>query len=151
MEKSNKLSYLSFAIEDEMFAISVTKVLEVLQKIKITRVPSSPKHVEGVINFRGEIIPIFDTRTKFGLPKRSEADKFVIIVLQMQSEADTYIIGAIADAVKDVLTISNTDINPDSNMGRNFNSDFFEGIAKIDENFTTLLKADKVFLADEKA
>ncbi|MCK5537918.1 MAG: chemotaxis protein CheW, partial [Bacteroidales bacterium] len=72
MEKSNKLSYLSFAIEDEMFAISVTKVLEVLQKIKITRVPSSPKHVEGVINFRGEIIPIFDTRTKFGLPKRSE-------------------------------------------------------------------------------
>ncbi len=146
MEKKNKSTYLSFVINNEMFAISVSKVLEVLQKQKIARVPNAPEHVRGVINFRGEIVPVFETRTKFGLPDRAEAEKYVVIVLQLQSKNDTTTIGAVVDAVKDVLTIAESEIKPVPKMSSNFNTEFLDGIAKINDQFTMLLNADKVFL-----
>lgn len=151
MENIDKSTYLSFTIKEEMFAIPVTKVLEVLQRQKITRVPNSPEHVKGVINFRGEIIPVFETRLKFGLPKRENEDKYVIIVLQIQTTEnnETLTIGAVADTVKDVLTIANTRIKPVPQMSKNYNTEYLDGITKITDKFALLLNTDKVFSEEE--
>lgn len=145
MENIKTLTYLSFSIKEEMFAIPVTNVLEVLQKQKTTRVPNAPDHVEGVINFRGQIIPLLDTRSKFGLPLREENEKHVVIVLQIINEDKTRIIGAMADKVKDVITIDENKIEAVPQLSASFNSEFLTGITRIDSNFTMLLDTNKTF------
>ena len=151
MENSNKYTYLSFKINNEMFAIPIIKVLEILQEQKITRVPNTPKDVKGVINFRGDIIPVFETRTKFGLPERKEGKKSIMIVIEMKTENNKLVVGAIVDTAKDVITIPQKDIKPVPKMSSNFNADFLDGIAKIKEKFIMLLNTDKVFSEDEIA
>ncbi len=151
MKNSNKYTYLSFKINNEMFAIPIIKVLEILQEQKITRVPNAPKDVKGVINFRGDIIPIFETRTKFGLPEREKGKKSIMIVIEIKTENNKLIVGAIVDSAKDVITIPKENIKQVPTMSKNFNTDFLDGIAKIKEKFIMLLNTDKVFSEDEIA
>ena len=105
--------YLSFLISDDLFAISVLKVLEVLQKQSITKVPNAPGYIMGIINFRGEVVPVFDTRIRFNHNPRLESDPFVIIILDLANKDDTSMrIGAVVDSVSDVITFTEDDIKP---------------------------------------
>ena len=142
-------TYLSFVIGDEQFAVNVTKVLEVLQKQKITKVPNAPNYIKGIINFRGEVVPVFETRTKFNLSEREAEKSYVIIVLDLISGQENMRIGAIVDKVKDVFAINDTDIKPVPHMSNNYNTDFMQGIVKINDSFILLLNVDKVFTSDE--
>lgn len=142
-------TYLSFTIGSERFAVNVSRVLEVLQKQVVTPVPNSPEYFNGVINFRGEIIPVVDTRVKFNLPASEFDDKHVIIVIEIQLEHDTIITGAIADRVKDVISISEQEIMPVPKMSNQFRTDFFTGIVRRDEGFILIINFDKLIMSDE--
>lgn len=142
-EQSN--TYLSFSFDNEVFAVNVKYVLEVLQKQKVTHVPNAPQYIRGVINFRGDVVPIIKTRIKFGMQELDEQDKYVIIVLQIQQENEMVTIGAIADKVIDVLTIPANLIKPVPKMSSSFNSEFLTGISKINDRFIMLLDVDKIF------
>jgi purine-binding chemotaxis protein CheW len=144
-------TYLSFIMDNEYFAVNVGKVLEVLQKKKITRVPNATDDIKGVINFRGEIIPVFETRSRFGLPERLEEEKFVIIVLEVVKENKKTLIGAITDRVKDVITIEDKDILEVPKMSSKLKEDFIHGIYKLKEDFIMLLDVDKMFSENEVA
>ena len=143
-------TFLSFVVHEELFAVNVQKVLEVLQQQHITRVPNAPDYIKGIINFRGEVVPVFETRTKFNLPQREEDKEYVIIVLDLSNDTDFFRVGAIVDKVKDVINIEDTEIKPVPAMSKDFDSSFLKGIFKLQDNFIMLLDIDKIFSSDEK-
>jgi purine-binding chemotaxis protein CheW len=147
--KKKKNTFLSFRIGKETFAVSVQKALEVLEKQYITVVPNVPSYVEGVINFRGKIIPVIDTRLKFNLPKRAENEKFVVIVFDLLVDEKKMIIGAMADSVHDVIAFDEANILEVPELGFNYNADFILGMLKNENSFTMILDIDMVFSADE--
>jgi purine-binding chemotaxis protein CheW len=144
-----KNTFLSFRIGKETFAVSVQKVLEVLEKQYITEVPNVPEYVEGVINFRGKIIPVIDTRIKFNLPKRNENEKYVVIVFDIHVEEKKMLIGAMADSVHDVIALEESNILEVPEMGYNYNAEFLLGMLKNEKSFTMILDIDKVFSKDD--
>ena len=146
--KKRKNAFLSFKIGKETFAVSVKKALEVLEKQNITTVPNVPDYIEGVINFRGNIIPVVDTRLKFNLPKRNEDAKYVVIVFDLLIEEKKMLIGAIADSVEDVIALDENNILPIPEMGFKYNSAYILGMLKNNESFTMILDIDKVFASD---
>jgi purine-binding chemotaxis protein CheW len=147
--KKKKNVFLSFKIGKETFAVSVHKALEVLEKQNITRVPNVPAYVEGVINFRGKIVPVIDTRLKFKLTKKAEDEKYVIIVFDLMLENKNMIIGAIADSVNDVIALDDSSILEVPELGFNYNADFISGMLKSNDSFTMILDIDKVFTMAE--
>lgn len=144
-----KNTYLSFIVGDELYAVNVSKVLEVLEKQTISRVPNAPHYIKGIVNFRGDIVPVFETRDKFNLPTRIDSDTYVIIVLDLSKNAETFRIGAMVDKVKDVLEIDDTEIKPVPTMSKEFNTKFLHGIYKLNNNFILLLDVEKVFTTEE--
>jgi purine-binding chemotaxis protein CheW len=144
-----KQANVSFRLNNELFAISAFKVLEVLEQQRITQIPNAPAYIKGVINFRGDVLPVIDMRRKFGMPDRTEDQKFVIIVLDLKSGNDTLQLGAMADSVKDVIEIDERDLKPVPKMGSSYNSEFILGMIHTDNGFIMLLDADKVFSMEE--
>ena len=141
--------YLSFSISDELYGINVLEVLEVLQKQIITEVPNSPVYINGIINFRGEVVPVYDMRVRFNLEPRNESSSFVIAVLDLTKNGEPFRIGAIVDSVRDVITISDDDIKPVPPMSNKLSSEFIKGIARKDDRFILLIDVNKVFTEDK--
>jgi len=142
-------TFLSFTVCDELYAVNVTKVLEVLEKQNITRVPNAPDYIKGIINFRGEVVPVFESRKKFNLPVRPDDASYVIIVLDLSHDNEIFRIGAVVDRVKDVISINDQEIKPVPPMSKEFNTEFLEGIYKQGDTFIMLLDVEKVFTGDE--
>jgi len=147
--KDEKKSFLSFKIENEIFAIDVKKVLEVLQMKPITTIPKTPDYIKGVINFRGEIIPVIDARIKFNLKTIENYSKSVIIILNFKSQDKNKIIGAIVDSVMDVMEIKEMDVKDLPEIGSRYNLEFIYGMIKHNEDFIMILDVDKVFSVEE--
>jgi|SRR5271166_2716865 len=142
-------TYLSFIVCDELFAVNVTNVLEVLQKQRITHVPNAPEYIKGIINFRGEVVPVFESRNKFNLPPRPQESSYVVIVFDLSKGSDIFRIGTVVDRVKDVITIDDKEIKPVPPMSKEFNTDFLLGIFKQNTDFIMLLNVEKVFTGEE--
>jgi purine-binding chemotaxis protein CheW len=141
--------YLSFKLGEELFAADVAKVLEILEVPKITRVPKSPDYMRGVINLRGSVLPVIDTRIKFSLPAAPDTVDTCIIVLSIQMDNDTLVLGALVDAVQEVLEIGKEEIKPAPSIGNKYKSEFIEGMVKLNEQFIMILNMDRVLSADE--
>jgi len=138
-------TYLIFMLQQEYFAVPVTKVLEVLQKQNITHVPKTPEHILGIINFRGDILPVIDTRRKFNLPNTNSSEKYVVIVFEIQNPDNTKtIIAATVDMVKDVIVINQQNIKPVPELGLSYDSRFIQGAVRTDEGFILLLDIEKI-------
>lgn len=142
-------SYLSFKLGEEEFASHVGKVLNILEMTKITEVPKSPEYMKGVINLRGTVLPVVDTRIKFGMSPTVYTPNTCIVVMEVDLEGDTVQVGALVDAVQAVLEIDNSQIQPPPSIGSKYKSEFIYGMAKIDERFIMLLDMDKVFSSEE--
>jgi len=149
-ELSTLTSYLSFKLGDETFAANVSKVLNILEMTKITKVPKAPEYMKGVINLRGTVLPLVDTRIKFGLTPTEFTANTCILVLDIQIEADSLQVGALVDAVQEVLEIEPQQILPAPNIGSKFHSQFICGMYKAsEEQFIMILDMDKVFSTEE--
>jgi len=140
-----KLTLLTFLLGQEYFAVNVTKVLEVLEKQQITRVPQTPAYILGILNFRGEILPVVDMRQKFNLQSQDIEAKNNIIVYDLSNDANKFIVAATADAVKDVIEISETEIKPVPEMGISYNTKYISGAIRLNDNFILMLDIEKVF------
>lgn len=143
-------SYLSFKLGEEVFAANVSKVLNILEMTKITKVPKSPPYMKGVINLRGTVLPVIDTRVKFSMEPTEFTTNTCILVLDIDIENDSLHVGALVDAVQEVLEIEPHQILPPPNIGSKYRSEFITGMYKLtDEQFIMLLDMDKVFSADD--
>ena len=145
MYKTEKQTFLTFLLEQEFFAVNVKKVLEVLEKQHITRVPRTPDHILGILNFRGDILPVVNTRLKFHLPSLHSEEKNYIIVFDISNDTGKFIIAATADAVKDVIEIADDEIMPVPEMGIGYNVKYISGAIRRNNIFILLLDMEKVF------
>ena len=143
--------YLTFILEDETFSIDVSQVREVLDLSRITKVPRTPDFVRGVINIRGNVVPVIDMRTKFGMEMVESTVHTRIIVMEITTNDRTTVLGAIADSVNDVLEIDPNDIEPPPEIGSKWRSEFIKGIGKYNDNFIMILDIGLVFTSDELA
>ena len=157
MEKENKTvvskaaQYLTFKLRDEMFAIDVLQVREVLDLSNITKVPRAPDFMRGVINVRGSVVPVIDLRLKFGLPKTENTIDTRIVVMELNLEGEQALLGAMADSVHDVMDLMPDQIEDPPKIGARWRTEFIKGIGKQDDNFLILLDIDRVFSSDELA
>lgn len=143
---SNITSYLSFMLNGEIFAIDVNLVVEVLEMQKITPIPKTKPYIKGVINFRGEILPVIDTRLKFNMEETPENNNSVIIVLEIKNpDTSPLQIGTIADGVKDVVYVKPLDIMAVPELNTKINTEYTEGIFNLNDNFITILNVNKIF------
>src|SRR5258705_9519301 len=98
-------SFLTFTLDNEFFAINVSKVLEILEVKPITKVPKAPPFMKGVINLRGNILPVIDTRNKFCMPQADFTIDTCIIVLNINTGVELLLVGALVDSVQKVIDI----------------------------------------------
>jgi purine-binding chemotaxis protein CheW len=136
--------YLTVALDNETYGISVMKVREIIRMQKITPVPQMPGYVRGVINLRGRMIPIVDLRLKFGL-KAEFAERTCIIVVQVRLPSDQAVaMGLIVDSVEEVVNIAAGDIEPPPDFGDSASIAYLLGMAKIKGQVKMLLDIDRV-------
>jgi len=141
-------TYLSFVLAGEIFAVNVHKVLEVVEMQKITQLPQTPDYILGMINFRGEVLPVVDTRQKFNMSRSTNLEKNVIIVLDLNIKDEPLMLGTVVDAVKDVLEITPDKIKNVPVMGAKYSSELVRGMVKTPEGFIIILDIDRVFSTD---
>jgi purine-binding chemotaxis protein CheW len=142
-------SYLSFELGNEMFAADVSKVLEILEMRTITKVPRSPSYMRGVINLRGSVLPVLDTRIKFGMEPKEDTVDTCIVVLNVLMEGEPLTLGALVDSVEEVLELTEADIEAPPSIGSKFNPEYLHGMVKMDETFIMVLNVDRVFSTDD--
>lgn len=148
-QKSHSNSYLSFKIGSELFAAHVSQVINILELTKITKVPRAPEYMLGVINLRGSVLPVIDTRIKFGITLSDYTTHTCIIVMEINIEGDSIHVGALVDSVQEVLEVEQKFILPAPNIGSKYKSEFIKGMMNINNTFIMLLDIDKVFSSDE--
>ena len=141
--------FLTFKLGDEVFALDIAKVREVLDFTTVTKVPRTPDFMRGVINLRGSVVPVVDLRFKFGLTKTENSVNTCIIITEVTVDGDTTILGALADSVQEVLDLAPADIAPAPRIGTKLRTEFIKGMGKRDDRFIIILDVDKVFSADE--
>ncbi len=143
--------YLTFKLDDEVFALDIAKVREVLDFTTVTKGPRTPDFMRGVINLRGSVVPVVDLRLKFGMTKTEKTVNTCIIIVEVNVDNETTILGALADSVQEVMDLEPDHIEPAPKIGTKLRTDFIKGMGKRDEHFVILLDIDKVFSTDELA
>jgi purine-binding chemotaxis protein CheW len=147
--ESITMQYLTFKLGEEVFALDIGKVREVLDFTTVTRVPRMPEFMRGVINLRGSVIPVVDLRIKFGMALSETTVNTCIIISEVVVDGDTTVLGALADSVQEVLELDKENIAPAPRIGTKLRTDFIKGMGKQHDRFVILLDIDKVFSVDE--
>lgn len=140
--------YLSFVLDDELYAVNVSRVEVVLEMQPITRVPRSPSYLRGVTNHRGSVVPVADLRMKFGMQPSELKEGTSIIILQINHEGDYMTVGMLADGVREVVNLDPQLTEKPPKLGNRLNAAVIEGIAKKGDDFVVLLNIDEVFRMD---
>lgn len=138
-------SYITFKLGDELFAIDVARVREVLDLSEITRVPTAPPYMRGVVNVRGSAVPVVDLRLKFGLPPTPDTVDTRIVVIELELDGELTVVGGLADSVREVLELDRSEIREPPRIAMRWRADMIEGMGKKGEQFIIVLDIARVF------
>jgi purine-binding chemotaxis protein CheW len=141
--------FLTFKLDEEIFALDIGKVREVLDFTTVTKVPQTPDFMRGVINLRGTVVPVVDLRLKFALPKTEKTVNTCIIITEVEVEGEILVLGAMVDSVQEVLDLEPEQIEPPPRIGVKLNTDFIRGMGKRDGEFIIILDIDFIFSSAE--
>ncbi|MFZ5564006.1 MAG: chemotaxis protein CheW [Thermodesulfobacteriota bacterium] len=144
-------TYLTFYLERELFGLNIQTVREVLDYTSITRVPMTADFMRGVINVRGHVVPVVDLRSKFGMTATEHTVNTCIVIVEMECDGETTIMGALVDGVQEVLDIPPAQIEKAPRLGSRIDSRFIQGIGKLGDRFVMLLDIQAIFSTDELA
>jgi purine-binding chemotaxis protein CheW len=154
VEKSNRVAsdkegkYLTFALAHEEYGLEILKVREIIGYMEITAVPQTPSHIKGIVNLRGQVIPVVDLRAKFGMETADVTDQTCIIVVEIAQAGRKCSTGIVVDRVQEVLDIAGKDIEDPPQFGSAVSTDFILGMAKVGESVKILLDIDRVLVCD---
>jgi len=143
------IQYLTFKLEEEIYAVDVAKVREILDYSPITKVPRTPEFMRGVINLRGSVVPVVDMRLKFGMSPTAKSVNTCIVVVEVLLDGESTIIGALADSVQEVIELEPSQLEQPPRMGTHLNVEFLKSMGKIGDKFIMILDIDKVFSSNE--
>lgn len=136
--------YLTFALGEEEYGIPIRSVTEIIGIQRITHVPDMPPHIRGIINLRGQVIPVMDVRVRFGLPPQTYHERTCVVVVDVAGTA----VGLIVDAVSEVLGIPEGDVMPAPQVKRSDAARYIEGIGKVGEAVKILLDVERLLYED---
>ncbi len=142
-------SFLSFTLDKEYFAVDVKKVIEILEVPAITKIPLAPKYLSGIINLRGKVLPLVDTKVKFGLSPVEFTVDTCVIVMEINIEDDVIQIGTLVDSVLEVMEVPDNAIQPSPSVDAKYKLEYIRGMYRKDDDFILLLNLDKVFSIEE--
>ncbi|HBA56057.1 MAG TPA: chemotaxis protein CheW [Syntrophorhabdus aromaticivorans] len=148
MNDGRILQLVTFKLGQEEFGVDILKVQEINRMMDITRIPNAPPFIEGVINLRGKIIPIVDLRKRLGFldeDGRSEKTTRIIVI-----ELDGLVLGFIVDSVSEVLRIPENTIEPAPSIVGGIESEYIEGVGKLDNRLLILLELTRLFSSPER-
>ncbi|MBI4777224.1 MAG: purine-binding chemotaxis protein CheW [Deltaproteobacteria bacterium] len=141
--------YLTFTLSNEVYAIEITRVKEIIGLHEITLVPQAPKYVKGVINLRGKVVPVIDLRLKFGLPSEDYTERTCIIVLEVAMDGGVLeYTGVVVDAVSEVINIDTGNIEPTPPLGVQVDTEYILGMARMGDRVRILLDIDRALGAE---
>ncbi|MFZ5764402.1 MAG: chemotaxis protein CheW [Thermodesulfobacteriota bacterium] len=143
------VQYLTFKLAEEVFALDVAKVREILEFTTITKVPQTPEFMRGVINLRGSVVPVIDLRLNFGMTCTEQTVNTCIIVVEVDLDGEVIVLGVLADSVQEVVEMEPEQIEPAPHIGTRLNTEFIKGMGKINNDFVMILDIDKVFSSDD--
>ncbi|HNS14316.1 MAG TPA: chemotaxis protein CheW [Syntrophorhabdaceae bacterium] len=146
MDDGRILQLVTFKLENEEFGVDILKVQEINKMMNITKIPNAPTFIEGVINLRGKIIPIIDLRKRLGFHNRVYDKSTRIIVVEL----DGLVLGFIVDSVSEVLRIPGNTIEPPPSIVAGIESDYIEGVGKLNDRLLILLELKKIFASPER-
>ncbi len=146
---SDSNQYLTFMLGEEGFAIEISRVREVLDFTDLTKVPRTPDYMRGVINLRGNVVPVVDLRLQLGMTAVEKTVDTCIVIVEVDISADMLHIGMLADSVQEVVDIDTNQIEPAPRLGTRLKTDFIKGMAKRDDKFNIILDIDKVLSGDD--
>lgn len=141
---SDNKQFVVFKLEQEEYGVDIKKVATIEQLKTAARVPKTPEYIKGVINLRGDIIPIMDLRKRFNLPELVETEDTRIIIIKTEEAS----IGLIVDAVTEVLQLSEDSIENITNFSNNLSIDYITGVGKVQNRIVTLLNVEKLINFD---
>lgn len=141
--------YLTFKLNEEVFGVDVAQVREILDYVKITKVPQTPEFMCGVINLRGSVVPVVDMNMKFGMVKTERTVNTCIVVVEVILNEEKTILGALVDSVQEVFEIDPANIEPAPRIGTKLRTEFIKGMGKHDDKFIIILDIDKIFSSEE--
>lgn len=151
MADSTSAQYLTFWLGEEMFALDIRSVREIIQYAPMTSVPLMPSFVRGVINLRGAVVPVIDLHARFGRPAAGVGKKTCVVIFDSMREGERTELGLMVDAVSEVVEIADDAIEPPPNFGTSVRRDFIRAIGKRGDRFVVLLEPDRAFDVDEMA
>lgn len=136
--------YLTFMLGREEYGLEILKVREIIGYMDITAVPRAPEYIKGVINLRGQVIPVLDLRSRFGMETAEVTDQTCIIVVEINQQGRRFNTGLVVDQVQEVLDIDGENIEDAPQFGGDIQTDFILGIGKVENAIKILLDIDKV-------
>lgn len=143
--------FLTFKLANEVFALGISQVREVLDYTAVTKIPETPDFMLGVINLRGNAVPVVDMRLKFGLAPTEKKANTCIIIVEVELEGETTLLGALADSVQEVLELDADRMEPPPRIGTGLKSKFIKEMGKYKGGFVIILDIDNVFSVEELA
>ena len=143
--------YMTFKLGHELFAVNVAQVREILEVPQITKLPTAPRYMRGVVNVRGQATPVVDLRLKFGLPETPDTVHSRIMIMELDIDGEATVLGGIADSVHEVIELEPGNIDPPPRIAMRWRTDFIEGMGKRGDDFIILLDVNAVFSSDKLA
>lgn len=147
--EQNVQQYLTFMIGGEEYAVSLLKVKEIIEYDTVTEIPKTPEWVRGVINLRGNVVPVIDLAVKFWLAPSVPGKLTCIVITEVQCEGEPTIMGVMADSVRQVIDLKPQDIEVPPTFGTRVKVDYLLGMARSGKKFCLLLDTEKVLSTDE--
>ena len=145
---SREGKYLTFALANEEYGLEILKVREIIGYIDVTAIPQTPHYVKGVVNLRGQVVPVVDLRAKFGMETTDVTDQTCIIVVEISQSGRKHSTGIVVDRVQEVLDIPGTSIEEAPQFGASVSTDFILGMGKVGDSVKILLDIDMVLGGD---
>ena len=141
------MQWVTFRLQGEIYGINVMQVQEVLRYTEIAPVPGAPAYVLGIINLRGNVVTVIDTRNRFGLPSTDVTDQSRIVII----EVDGHVIGILVDAVAEVVYLRQSEIETAPNVGNDESAKFIQGVCNKNNELLILVELDKLLTEQEWA
>ena len=148
-ERNEQTQYLTFHLAGEEYAVGILKVKEIIEYGTLTVVPQTPPSVRGVINLRGNVVPVVDLAIKLGMAQSPITNRTCIVIVEVALYGEQTIMGIIADSVSQVIDLPPTEILPPPAFGTRIKAGFLHGMAKAEKKFFLILDIDKALAANE--
>jgi purine-binding chemotaxis protein CheW len=141
--------YLTFCIADEVYAVDILRVREILRYETVTRVPTTPASIRGVLNLRGSVVPVIDLAVRFGLPESTVSKWTCVIIVEVELDGEQTVMGVMVDSVRQVIELRPEDIEPPPAFGAQVRVSYLQGMARSETGFIMVLDIEPVLASEE--